>query len=53
MVEAGQGFLALINLLFGWMPVGLQVLCGGVIAIFITVLSLKIVKLIMDIIPFV
>ena len=38
--------------LFGWMPVSLQILCGGVIALFFLVTILHVVRFILDLIPF-
>lgn len=46
-------FLGGLVALFGWLPPGFQVLIGGVLFLFILFTILKLVKLVLDIIPFV
>lgn len=38
--------------LIGWMPVALQIICTGVIAIFFILAIVNLVRLILDLIPF-
>lgn len=42
----------MINQLFGWMPPILAAVCIGIVAIFTLVTVLKVIKLILDVIPF-
>lgn len=44
--------LSTIYQLFAWMPTPLYAICCGVVAIFLLVSILRIVKLILDVIPF-
>ena len=44
--------LSTIYQLFSWMPMPLFLVCSGVVAIFLFVSILRIVKLILDVIPF-
>ena len=45
--------LNMFNALFGWMPPVLAAVCIGLVAIFTIVTILKVVKLILDVLPFV
>ena len=39
--------------LFGWMPMPLQLVCTGVVATFLFITILHIVRFILDLIPFI
>lgn len=41
-----------INLLFGWMPLPLSLLCGGVVVIFSLIGLIRIITFIKNMIPF-
>lgn len=38
--------------LFGWMPLVMQWLCGGVVALFLIFVVLSVIALLKDVIPF-
>lgn len=44
--------LSLLTSLFEWMPLELQTLCIGVVVIFFIVSVLRIVRFILDLLPF-
>lgn len=44
--------LSFFTSLFVWLPPCLQVLCSGVVAIFFIVIVLRVVRFILDLIPF-
>lgn len=45
-------FSQFVPALLGWLPVSLQLLAAGVIAIFSIVVLLRIVSMVLDVIPF-
>lgn len=44
--------MAYINVLFGWMPLPLSIMCGGVVFIFSLIGIIRIITFIKNMIPF-
>ncbi|SBV98964.1 hypothetical protein KL86CLO1_11112 [uncultured Eubacteriales bacterium] len=44
--------MSYISVLFGWMPLPLELLCKGVVAIFSLIGAIRIITLIKNMIPF-